>query len=104
MYFDFFVNAPSAAVRALQQALYDNGYLVSIDGKLGSETWSNIDQAFYDGKIITLYNSFKSARIQHYIKRSEYKNNQKYLNGWLNRANKFENKTTENLRGVTCDV
>ena len=104
MYFDFYVNAPGAAVKALQQALIDLGYIVTKDGKLGTETWTNVDQAFSDGKIMSLYNSFKAARIKFYNDQALKDNNQKFLNGWLNRANKFDNKTTENLRGVTCDV
>ncbi len=71
--------------------------------------------------IVSLYNTLKANRIQYYndlvnrsinnylakkpnatIQQLYSKTLKKYQNGWINRANKFQNKTNENSKNVNC--
>jgi lysozyme family protein len=100
MYFDFFVHGPSSAVNILQETVKALGYEINVDGRIGSDTWNAVNLAISEGKIIQFYNTFKDLRIEYYRDQAS----QKHLDGWLNRANKFQDKTTENSRGVAGNV
>ena len=86
--FDFKMNAGKNGIKTLQQCLNDNfGTALSIDGAWGTETLSSVNSN--DSK--DLYIKYREYRIEYYkeISISRPKNN-KYLKGWINRANSFD--------------
>jgi hypothetical protein len=52
--------------KALQRALNDIGYNVSIDGSIGQQTLGAINQAYTAGKTAQLYNAHRARMIEHY--------------------------------------
>ena len=116
--FDFYVNSGGNAIKTLQRTLNDLGLSISADGVLGLHTLTAINN-FPDQ--IGLYNKFKNARKSYYEKiteksvarylvknpmatSTEIKQNtfKKFINGWLNRVNKFIDKTEDNPTNVNC--
>jgi hypothetical protein len=118
MLFDFHVNAGGNAIKVLQKTLNQLGSTLTVDGGIGSQTINEIN--VFDNQI-TLYNTFKSNRKSYYnnitqnsinkyitkhpnaleaeIKSKTFK---KYINGWINRANHFLDKTSTNYLYVNC--
>ena len=111
--FDFFVNSGPNAIKELQKTLNALGGNLVVDGIIGSNTIGYINDY---GNMIELYNSYKQRRIgflenivdkdvRRYLKKNpnatqtELKEHTqlKYKNGWLNRVQKFKEKTTENF-------
>lgn len=118
MLFDFYVNAGSNAIITLKRTLNNLGYNLELNGSVDDDLINLINN---HPNQTALYNNFKSNRINYYnelvnasISRyiAKYPNatNQqlltktlkKYQNGWLNRANKFINKTNQNSKNVNC--
>jgi hypothetical protein len=118
MLFDFYVNAGSNAIITLKKTLNNLGYNLSLNGSVDENLISLINN---HPNQMALYNNFKSNRIQYYnnlvnISTSRYiakypnatnlqlltNTLKKYHNGWLNRANKFINKTNQNSKNVNC--
>jgi lysozyme family protein len=116
--FDFNVNAGGNAVKVLQSTLNELGVIVIVDGAMGNQTISAIND--YEDQI-QLYNLFKINRLNYYIDITE-KSVQRYLeknpnatdfdlnkwtyvrfiNGWTNRVNEFIDKSIENYINVNC--
>lgn len=118
MLFDFYVNSGANAIITLKETLNNLGYNLTLNGSV-DDNFINIINNYPNQ--ITLYNSFKSNRINYYNNLvnkstsryiSKYPNAtsqqvltktlKKYQNGWLNRANKFINKTIQNSKNVNC--
>lgn len=118
MLFDFYVNSGSNAIITLKKTLNSLGYNLTLNGSVDEHFISAINN--YSDQI-TLYNNFKSNRINYYnnivnlnvnryLARYPNATNQqlltktlkKYQNGWFNRANKFVNKTNQNSKNVNC--
>jgi|GEM_PF-1711045 len=118
MLFDFYVNAGSNAIITLKRTLNSLGYNLTLNGSV-DDNLINIINNHPDQ--IDLYNSFKSNRVNYYnnlVNESttryiaKYPNAtsqqlltntlKKYQNGWMNRANKFINKTSQNSKNVNC--
>jgi len=116
--FDFYVNAGSNAIITLKKTLNNLGYNLTLNGSVDDNLISIINN---HPNQMALYNNFKSNRIQYYdnlvnastsryIAKYPNATNQqlltntlkKYHNGWLNRANKFINKTNQNSKNVNC--
>lgn len=116
--FDFHVNAGTNAIKVLQKTLNQLGSNINVDGNIGTQTLQAIND--YSNQV-NLYNTFKTNRISYYnritqssINRFKVKNPnttqtqinsrtfQKFINGWLNRANHFKNKTSTNNYNVNC--
>ncbi|WP_396195310.1 glycoside hydrolase family 108 protein [Flavobacterium sp.] len=116
--FDFYVNAGSNAIITLKKTLNSLGYNLTLNG-LVDDNLINLINAHQDQ--INLYNSFKSKRVNYYNNLvnastsryiAKYPNAtsqqlltntlKKFQNGWLNRANKFINKTIQNSKNVNC--
>ncbi len=67
---------------------------------MGTQTINAINSTNY----IDLYNAYKQNRINYYVGLANRRPSlNKFLNGWKNRTNKFENKTTDNSIDVNCN-
>lgn len=116
--FDFYVNAGGNAVKELKKTLNSLGYNLTVDSQMDYETINTINN---HTDIVTLYNKFKIARKEYYndlVNKSiaryvsqkpnateqqiKAKTLKKYLDGWHNRTNKFQNKTVQNPINVNC--
>ena len=99
MLFDFYVNSGSHAVKGVQRTLNSMGYNLTVDGGMGPNTLNAINSA----NQMDLYNNLKQTRIDFYngiVQRNPSQS--KFLNGWLNRINKFKDKTEEDNQDVNC--
>jgi lysozyme family protein len=118
MFFDFYVNAGSNAIITLKRTLNNLGYNLALNGSVDDDFINLINN---HPNQTALYNNFKLNRINYYnnlvnestsryIAKYPNATNQqlltrtlkKYQNGWLNRANKFINKTSQNSKNVNC--
>lgn len=94
------------------------GHNLSVDGGMGPKTISAINST---SDIVSLYNNYKIGRktfLENFVQRSinnyliknpnaqeqelREKTQLKFKDGWLNRVNKFINKTLENFKDVNC--
>ncbi|MDW5290833.1 putative peptidoglycan-binding domain-containing protein [Formosa sp. PL04] len=74
-------------------------YNLTVDGGMGPNTLNAINSA----NQMDLYNNLKQTRIDFYngiVQRNPSQS--KFLNGWLNRINKFKDKTEEDNQDVNC--
>lgn len=85
IYFDFYV-LHSEAVKAMQEALNQLGYQVSIDNAIGSQTIGAINAA----NPKKLHDAYKARRAYYHSLRS----NSEFYDGWIARNNKFPTLTT----------
>ena len=116
--FYFYVNAGGNAVKKLQKTLNELGSNVIVEGVIGSQSISAINN--FEDQIV-LYNLFKTNRQSYYdnitqrsIDRYLDKNPnateadlnkwtlKRFINGWTNRVNEFLNKTNDNFTNVNC--
>ena len=116
--FDFHVLSGPNAMKVLQKTLNELGANLLVDGIIGNNTIGFINDY---NDIIELYNSYKQNRInflenlvekdieRHLKKNPNATQNElidqtqlKYKNGWLNRVQKFKEKTNENFENVNC--
>jgi lysozyme family protein len=106
IYFNFFVNTPRGAVKAMQDAVvYLRGEEVFQGGRgrVGQMTLGEIQKLINEGRLNDLHNRFK-VEMQHHYNR-EVANDSKqssFINGWTNRINKFPNKTDERKHNLHC--
>jgi len=118
MLFDFHVNAGGNAIKVLQKTLNQLGSSLAVDGIIGQQTINEINN--FDNQI-ALYNTFKSNRKSYYNSITENSINKyiakhpnaseaeiksktfkKFINGWINRANHFLDKTSTNYLYINC--
>jgi hypothetical protein len=85
--FDFKMNAGKNGIKTLQNCLNENfEKTLSLDGAWGKETLSSVNSV--DSK--DLYIKYREYRIEYYKDISVLRpQNQKFLKGWINRANSF---------------
>lgn len=116
--FDFYVNAGGNAIKILQNTLNQLGENISSGGVMGNQTLTAIND--FDDQII-LYNMFKTNRQKYYEDITQSSINKyltknpnatefelkkwtlkRFINGWTNRVNEFNDKTYENYLNVNC--
>lgn len=116
--FDFNVNSGGNAVKILKRTLNSLGHNLTVNAIMDDETINAINNF---GDIVTLYNTYKQERIEFlqeivnksvtkYLEKKpnatqqqiNSKTQKRFLEGWMNRANKFLNKTNENPLNVNC--
>lgn len=78
--FDMAVNAGKfAAVNMLQELLLN----IKKDGVIGPITYQAL---YYADRSVDIVNAYIAKRYQYYYTVSTYRNNQKFLRGWINRV------------------
>jgi lysozyme family protein len=95
-YYDLYVLS-GQAVTTLQKALKSIGHAVSIDNKIGSQTISLVNKS--DSEL--LLKAFTAQRIefhQEMVKKGYV--NEKYLNGWIKRAEQFMQFATKEQKVI----
>jgi len=107
MFFDFYINTNVGATTSIQKALSNLGYHVTVDGAMGPQTEQFINMAIMDGHLIELHNSFKDEMKSYYYTKANddrYPKQKENEDGWINRVNKFDDKTEEETFNLHCDV
>lgn len=103
IFFNFYVNTPRGAGKALQRALNGSGQSVTVDGVIGSASLDAIKDAIDAGKLHTVHNKFKDEMQSHYNDRVAKDSTQSaFINGWTNRVNDFSDKANSSSRNVHC--
>lgn len=116
--FDFNVNSGGNAIKILKKTLNGLGYNLTINTVMDNATLDAINTC---QDIVTLYNTYKQNRkdfyqeivdksVAKYLEKKpnatqqqiNTKTQKRFLNGWMNRANKFLNKTSETPINVNC--
>ena len=70
---------------------------------MGPQTLDAIENAIQGGKLATLHNNFKKEMKSHYNSKVENDSTQAaFKNGWINRVNKFSDKSAAQTRNVHC--
>ena len=87
--FDFVMNAGANATKIVQRSInHFSSEKIAEDGVLGKMTARAIN--YTDS--LALFYAIKTQRLEYYFKIAKYGKNQKFLNGWLTRADKFRYK------------
>ena len=99
--FDFTVNSGKGnAVMTLQRVLNGVGFSLKVDGGMGEKTLNSLNNA----NQLELYTKLKKARIDFIENIPKKKPSQKkFMNGWLNRIRKFNQKDKEHMYNVNCN-
>lgn len=125
LYYNIFVNTPRGAGLSLQKAInriirtygyssnfncYDKyGTLIESgqiceDGFAGKKSREALTFLVASGKLTQVYNWFKDEVKIYYLDRVLIKpTNIEFQDGWLNRANSFNDKTSDNSKDVNCN-